>query len=318
MENKNANIFVSSVAKISERLKYYGDANLENISLLRLIYKYACYASSYAQLQTLDKMVARLQKEDSYICLEIQSSGVVSYSSPVGVVTIGETNARPTLSAASITVGEEVDIYTFTYADLFSGYSDDAGGTPSSFVVSQNPPSGGTLYYDGVEVVQGQLLYDATKLTYNRGADAAYSDYINFYANDDNAQLPLASSVSSVAITVEEKLIENTPPTIQDFSIVSNNRYITPLRSSNFNAYYSDPDGDNLGAIKVKKIPTSNKGKFMYYGSEVQEGTIITVEQMDVSGTPPFYHEGADQNEVNSDVLEVYVRSRTGDTSWVE
>ena len=107
MENKNANIFVSSVAKVSERLKYYGDTNLENISLLRLIYKYACYATSYAHLQTLDKMVSRLQREDNLICLEHQSSGIVSYSAPVGNVEVGGTNTRPTLSATSITVGEE-------------------------------------------------------------------------------------------------------------------------------------------------------------------------------------------------------------------
>ena len=201
MENKNANIFVSSVAKISERLKFYGDASLENISLLRLIYKYACYANSQTQLKALDKMVSRLQIEDSIICLEAQSSGVVSYTPPAGIVTIGETNARPTLGAASITVGEEVDEYTFTYADLFSGYSDDAGGTPSSFVISQLPlqSNGGKVYYDGIEVVAGQLLYDATKLTYTRGGDAAYSDYFNFYANDDNTQLPLSSSGSAVA-----------------------------------------------------------------------------------------------------------------------
>lgn len=317
MENKNANIFVSSVAKVSERLKYYGDTNLENISLLRLIYKYACYATSYAHLQTLDKMVSRLQREDNLICLEHQSSGIVSYSAPVGNVEVGGTNTRPTLSATSITVGEEVDIYTFAYSDLFSGYTDDGGGSPSSFVVSQLPSSG-NLLYDGVQIIAGELLYDITKVTYQRNGVDAYSSSFDYYAYDDDNQLPLASLEVTCSITVEAVLVENTPPTIQDFSIVSSNRYITPLRSSNFNAYYSDPDGDNLGAIKVKKIPTSNNGKFMFYGLEVQEGAIITVEQMDVAGTPPFYHEGADQNEVNSDILEVYVRSRTGDTSWVE
>ena len=315
MENKNANIFVSSVAKVSERLKYYGDANLQNISLLRLIYKYACYATSYAQLQTLDKMVSKLQREDSLICLEHQSSGVVSYSSPVGVITVGETNARPTLSATSITVGEEVDIYTFTYADLFSGYSDDGGGSPSSFVISQLPSSG-NLLYDGVQIVAGELLYDIAKVTYQRNGVDAYSSSFDYYAYDDNNQLPLASLEVTCSITVEAVLVENEPPTIEDVLLSSENRVITVFRSSSFSSY-SDIDGDNLGAIQIISIATTNTGRYMYLGAPVIVGQIITVEQMDVS-TEAFYHEGPDTNSASSDTIEIAVRAKTGDTSWVE
>lgn len=318
MENKNAHIFVSSVAKISDRLKFYGDASLENISLLRLIYKYACYATSYTQLQTLDKMVSRLQREDNLICLEHQSSGVVSYSAPTGSVDVGVggTNAKPTLGAASVTVGEALDVYTFTYNDLFSGYADDAGGTPSSFVVIQLPlqSSGGKLYYDGVEVVVNQLLYDATKLTYTRGGDTAYSDYFNFYANDDDAQLPLSSSASGMAITVEEKLIENSPPTIDDVFISTENEVETVFTLSNFSSY-SDPDGDNLGAIKILEVGATNTGVYKYFGSPVQVGQVITVAEISAG---VFTHSGPSITSATSDRIEVAVQAATGDQSWVE
>jgi hypothetical protein len=318
MKSKNANIFVSSVNKISKKLEFYGDANLENISLLRLIYKYLSYAPEYSYTRLMEKMIAKLQKEDGLICLERESTVHISYSSPIGVVSVGASNARPTLGAASITVGEEVDEYTFTYADLFSGYYDDAGGTPSSFVISQLPlqSNGGKVYYDGIEVVAGQLLYDATKLTYTRGGDAAYSDYFNFYANDDNTQLPLSSSGSAVGITVEEKLIENVPPTIDDVSFTSENRFTTVFTSASFSSY-NDVDGDNLGAIKILSISTTNRGDYMFQGAPVVVGQIITVEQMDVLGGS-FYHLGPDENALSSDTIEVAVRARTGDQSWVE
>lgn len=319
MKSKNANIFVSSVNKISKKLEFYGDANLENISLLRLIYKYLSYAPEYSYTRLMEKMIAKLQKEDGLICLERESTVHISYSSPIGVVSVGASNARPTLGAASITVGEEVDEYTFTYADLFSGYYDDAGGTPSSFVISQLPlqSNGGKVYYDGIEVVAGQLLYDATKLTYTRGGDAAYSDYFNFYANDDNTQLPLSSSGSAVGITVEEKLIENVPPTISDLLITSENRFITKFTSASFSSSYNDVDGDSLGAIKIVSIATSNRGRYMYYNRELVVGDIITVEEMDAVGSP-LYHEGPDENSLSSDTMEIAVRARTGDQSWIE
>lgn len=315
MENKNANIFVSSVAKISERLKFYGDASLENISLLRLIYKYACYATSQTQLKALDKMVSRLQREDSLICLEAQSSGVVSYTPPAGIITVGETNSRPTLVATAVTIGEELDNYTFTYADLFSGYSDDEGGTPSSFVISLLP-SQGSLLYEGSPVVSNQLLYDATKLTYQRSSDSAYLSNFHYIANDDNTQLPLSSNSVSCSITVEEKLVENVPPTIDDVSFTSENRFTTVFTSASFNSY-NDADGDNLGAIKILSISTTNRGEYLFQGSPVVVGQIITVEQLDAPGGS-FYHLGPDENTLSSDTIEVAVRARTGDQSWVE
>ena len=127
MENKNAKIFVSSIRNLSKKLKYYGDANIDKISLLKLIYKYACYSTTYEQLQRLDKMIANLQRTDDMICMEKQAHTTSSYIAPIGVVEIGAggLNVAPTLSDTAINVGEEADTFLFSYSSLFSGYSDE-------------------------------------------------------------------------------------------------------------------------------------------------------------------------------------------------
>ena len=319
MENKNARIYVASVAKISKRLTHYGDADISNISLLKLIYKYACYSSTYAQLQRLDKMVAKLQREDKYICLEKNSSGTTAYTSPVGSVSIGtDGNNAPTLTGTSITLGDEDTIHVFTYGELFSGYSDNGDGVIGSFVVS-TLPSNGTLSYDGELVVAGTLLYDATKLIYARSNENAYSTSFNYYAYNDDAQLPLASNAVACSITVDEIVAGNLPPTVGNTNVYANNRVVTVFSSATFTTEavdpYSDTEGDELGAIKILEISAINGGVYYYFGSPVIVGQEISKADLDAGA---FYHTAADSNAITTDSIDVAIRAATGDQSWVE
>ena len=70
MEEKEARIFVSAVNSLSKKLEYYGDADISNVSLLKLIYKYVKFSTEYSTLQRLDAMVAELQRTSPHICLE--------------------------------------------------------------------------------------------------------------------------------------------------------------------------------------------------------------------------------------------------------
>ena len=49
MRNKDSKIFVASVKNASKRLEFYGDIDLSNLYLLKLIYKYANYCTTYKQ-----------------------------------------------------------------------------------------------------------------------------------------------------------------------------------------------------------------------------------------------------------------------------
>ena len=234
MENKNARIYVSSVAKITKRLERYGDAAIDNISLLKLIYKYACYSSTYLQLQRLDKMVSELQRVDPFICLEKQAKTTTSYTAPAGSVPIDvEGNEAPSLTNSAITVDGEGDAYIFSYSDLFSGYSDDNGSVIGSFVIS-TLPANGTLLYDGGEITPGTLLYDITRLVYNRSVDESYGTSFTYYAYDNDSQLALSSNTVSCTVTVEELTVYNNLPTVGNRNIYAENRITTVLSLADF------------------------------------------------------------------------------------
>lgn len=317
MENKNAKIFVSSIKNLSKKLRFYGDANIDKLSLLKLIYKYACYSTTYEQLQRMDKMISNLQITDDMICMEQQVSTTSSYVSPIGVVTIGDGgNVAPTLSGSAITVGEEAETFVFSFLSLFSGYLDDSTGPPSSFVIN-TLPANGTLTYNGAAVVAGSLLYDSTKLVYTRNSDVAYSSSFTYSAYDDDIQVPLVSNIATCAITVEEVLVVNLPPTVGNTNIYEENRTTTTFSSADFTslaiAPYSDPEGDSLDAIKVLSISAVNGGNYYYYGAIVTIGQIITKAELDAGA---FYHTAADSNAITTDTIEVAVRD-TGSMIWV-
>jgi len=64
MKTKDARVFTESVKLASGRLENYGDARLSGIHLLKLIYKYASYSTTYNQLKRFDSMVSTLQLTD--------------------------------------------------------------------------------------------------------------------------------------------------------------------------------------------------------------------------------------------------------------
>lgn len=317
MESKNAKIYVSSVAKISKKLQYYGDINIENISLLKLIYKYACFSSTYSQLQRLDKMVAYLQRVDPDICMEMQSVSGIEYTGPIGVVAIGvEGNTAPVITASAVTLADPNSEYTFSYSDLFSGYSDDAGGVVSSVVFS-TLPSNGTLFNNGVAVVAGELISSVGVLTYVRNSDSAYNTSFNYYVYDNNAQLPLASNTVACSVTVEAITIFNAPPTVGDRAQYSGNRTTTVFNLSDFTsqaiAPYFDPEGNDLDAIRIDEVSDANTGVYYYLGSEVVIGQIITAAELNQGA---FYHEAPDNNATTTDSFNASVRDNVNMT-WV-
>ena len=318
MENKNARIFVASIANLSKQLEHYGTANTDKLSLLKLIYKYECYSSTYAQLQRLDKMVANLQRTDGLICLEKQAAGFAVYTSPTSVVPISEDgNNPPTLTDSSIDLTHSDQTHAFTYSDLFSGYSDDVGGTIGSFVIN-TLPANGILAYNGSNVVVETLLYDITKLVYTRNSDAEYLTSFTYSAYDNDTQLPLESNVVSCAVTIEAIVLENEPATVGDTNIYEDNRTVTVFTSADFTtnavAAYSDPEGDALNAIKILEISSINGGAYYYFGSLAVVGQVITKSELD-SGA--FYHTAADSSAITTDTILVAVRDE-GSMIWVE
>jgi hypothetical protein len=325
MKEKDGRIFVTSVSNASKKLEYYGDAKLEGITLLKLLYKYASYSTTYKQLQRIDSMVSTLQTTDDLICMEYQA--LPAYNIPLtgtGVVVIGAENPNqaPTLGDISITLLEGITAFGFADVVLYENYSDDAGGSPSNFVIKTLPANGG-LYYNGSIVTLNTLLPISAFLVFERypdaisGVDDAYVTTFTFSAFDDDTQLPLESNIATVTVNVDALGVTNEPATVGDRAQYSVNRATTVFTVEDFTANaiapYFDPEGNDLDAIRIDEISDANTGVYYFFENPVVAGQVITNAQL-AAGS--FYHVAADQNEISTDTFEASVRD-TGSMIWV-
>lgn len=319
MENKEARIFITSVGNVTARLENYGDANTDQVQLLKLIYKYACYSPTYACLQRLDSMVAELQRTSPFICLEKQAvSGYVDTEITIPEVVIGTNgNESPTITAGAVTLADPNDDYTFSYADMFSGWSDDSSGVAGNFVI-KTLPGQGTLKYNGSAVTVGVLYADPTLLVYSRDVDTGYSASFTYSAYDTDAQLPLESNTVAMDITVEAITTSNEPATVGDRAQYAGNRVTTVFSSADFTteaiAPYFDPEANELDAIRIDEVSTANVGVYYYLGVVVVEGQVITKAELDAGA---FYHVAPDANGISTDSFNASVRD-TGSMIWVQ
>ncbi len=318
MESKNASIYVTSVNNMSKQLEHYGTANMMNICLLKLLYKYSCYCSTYDQIQRMDSMVAELQRTDRNICLEFQAARGADYTNPVGVVDISAgANTAPTLSDSSFTLEDPNLTYTFSYSDLFSGYSDAEGGDATNFEIKTLPVAG-VLHYDGVAVEVGSWLSDPSLLTYTRIGTGGYATSFTYTAYDDDNQLQLESNVATCNGTIDSIVSTNEPATVGDRAQYSGNRTTTVFSSTDFTtetiAPYFDPENNELDAIRIDEISTANEGAYYYYDALVVEGQVITKAELDAGA---FYHVAADSNAVSTDSFNASARD-TGSMIWVQ
>lgn len=318
MESKDARIFITSVGNITRRLEHYGEANTDQVHLLKLIYKYACYSPTYSCLQRLDSMVAELQRTSPFICLEKQAvTGYVDTELIIPEVSIGTDNGAPVLTGGTIAVEDPNEFYTFSYSSLLSGFVDDSGDPASNFVI-KTLPAQGTLSYNGVSVILNTLYPDPALLVYTRDVNTGYSSSFTYSAYDNDSQLPLESNTVTMNITVEAITILNQPATVGDRAQYQGNRATTVFTVADFTtaaiAPYFDPEANELDAIRIDEVSTANTGVYYYLGVVVVEGQVITKAELDAGA---FYHAAPDANAITTDSFNASVRD-TGSMIWVQ
>lgn len=318
MQEKDSRIFTTSMKALSKKLEYYGDANFSRIALLKLIYKYVSYSTTYSMIQRLNTMVTQLQRVDPLICLEKQADKGYIDNAIIGVVDIvtDNTNLAPTLADSNVTVVDGVEVWTFTYNELFSGYSDTEGSPMSNFVI-KSLPANGTLKYNGIVVGINTLYSDASLLTYEKDSDSAYVTSFTYSAYDSDNQLPLESNTATCTLTVEAIVLTNEAPTVGDRAQYASNRATTIFRVADFTsetiAPYFDPESNDLDAIRIDELSDANTGVYYYFGNPVVEGQVITASEL---GIGAFYHVAADVNSVSTDSFNASVRDDVNMT-WV-
>jgi len=246
------------------------------------------------------------------------ASNTSEYIQPVGTVTVGvDNNQAPVLTDSAITVVDGAELYTFSYNDLFSGYSDPDGNAFSGFVIKTLPVNG-ELKYNGEAVVVGNFYTDPTLLVYSKDSDSAYVTGFTYTAFDNDPQLPLESNLAACEVTVEALATTNEPATIGDRAQYAGNRVTTVFTVADFTtetiAPYFDPENNDLDAIRIDEVSTANTGVYYYYANPVTAGQVITAAELN-SGA--FYHIAPDANGVSTDSFNASVRD-TGSMIWVD
>lgn len=315
MNIKNGRVYTASIMNLSNKLDRYGDANTENLSLLKLIYKYCDFCTTHEQLMRLDEMTNWLQINDSLICSEIMANRGSDY---VWIPPAVDNNALetepPIIVPSGTTIVTGNVLKTFSNDDIFAGYSDPTGTAYSAFSIKSLPATG-TLTYDGATVTLNSFLTDPTLLVYTRDGETAYSDSFGLTAWNSSAFAAVESATVTFNVTVELLGDGNQPATVGDRAQYSGNRATTVFSSADFTtqaiAPYFDPEGNELDAIRIDEVSTANTGTYFYLGSAVTEGQIITKIQLD-SGA--FYHVGQDANAISTDSFNASVRDNVNMT----
>ena len=318
MKEKDAKIFISSMSNVSKRLEHYGDANIMNVSMLKLIYKYAEYSTTQKGLKDLDSKVSFLQKTDPDICMEYASDkGYVKDSTFNVVSTEDFSNQAPTLAGISISVVDEG--YYITRDALLENY-DDPENTIASLLIIESVPANGNLFLNNVIVTAGQVI-DISKenivIAYVRNSNLTYTTSFNFSVFDSDSQVPLQSNISTVTLNSLEIIEPNLAPTVGDTNLYTNNRASRVFTVADFTTsaipQYTDPEADGLDAVRIDKISNTNTGEYLFYGTPIVLGQVITAEDLNDGA---FTYISPDSNSIKTDVIEVSVRD-TGSMIWV-
>jgi len=316
MNDHKAHIYTSSVMRVTKRLETYGSGDLNDVNLLKLCYKYACYSEDYETLQKLDKIVSDLQMKDNDVCMDISNGNFLPGQGDGGVIAPPQevTNTAPNVSDGSISLGKDDEAHVFSKQEFTSGFSDAQGHGPGDITI-KSLPSSGELLYDGDPAVPGQVLYIPSLLVYYRGQAQAYIESFNFTIFDDYVEGPLESNLAQMSCNVADST--NLPAEVGDNTIYTSNRVITTLTLEMFTSQlappYNDPENDLIDAIRIDEVSQANQGVYKLNGVDVVAGDIITREDLQ-SGL--FTHQAANTDAISSDTMSFSARDE-GSLIWV-
>lgn len=335
MTPNNATVFLCSMLNFDKRLKYYGDASLTEIMLLKLIYKYACYSPTYEILNKLDEIVSCLQTSSNLICVNKIETGnfYPDHVDPFGTGANSNaqaTNTPPTVldliinstnttsvnyNNAAIPAPILTEVHTFAKANFTNGFADADGDSPGNDIIISSLPATGELRYNNVPVVDGQVITNPSLLKYFKITNSLIAEAFTFRISDDNDNNPAYSNVATITLNIPA--VTNAAPTIGDSAMYVGNNVTTVLTvemfSSQLNPSYMDSEGDALDAIRIDEVSTANQGQFLYLGFPVVVGQVITAAELSAGN---FTHVGANVNTLSSDAINFAVRD-TGSLTWV-
>lgn len=162
--------------------------------------------------------------------------------------------------------------------------------------------------------IEGMSINSDIGLTYEYVNNEIDDEFIHFFIEDDNVN-PLKSNQGTLFFIND--FIKNHPPEIGNIRMVVDNGVTTILDLNVFrnmmNPSYSDPEGDDIDAIRIDYVDPSNTGDFLYNGISIYEGLIIPAQAL---ADNRFIHVGPTQEDINTDFFRFSIRD-VGSLIWV-
>lgn len=332
----NQQIHITSVVKALYSAKSTGKLNLKIVNQFMLYKYYIDYTQELIDNgsnqfitinKTLKKEISKLQyKYPNDIC----NYKVIIPNNPAGVIdnsddTGNTPNTAPTVSDNSVIISNSISFF-FDPEYFLLNFSDNENDSYKYLIIYPSGLTNGALYYNNIELVNPFIINlkdfgfnEIMPLEYRRtNLNIFPTETFNFKVSDDNVNF-LYSSIHTMGVSADT--IEggyNQPATIGDITLYRDNRETTiitlSMLTSQLTPPYNDPEGDLIDAIRIDEVSTANTGVFYFNGSPVQEGDIIFREDIN---NELFYHEGPDQDTINSDTINFSARDE-GSKIWVQ
>jgi hypothetical protein len=149
----------------------------------------------------------------------------------------------------------------------------------------------------------------ASKLTTSTGTVSGHTTGVGTGASDSDGSYPDPDEPTEPDTPVEPEPEENLPPTIDDIEITVDTGVTTVISLETIEGYagspYSDPENDQLDAIRIDSIYPYNTGVFFYNGVPVSVNLVITRQDLI---DEKLTHVGGDNKENKTDYISFSVR----------
>ncbi|HAA23443.1 MAG TPA: hypothetical protein DCP28_33470, partial [Cytophagales bacterium] len=235
----------------------------------------------------------------------IANNGVDSSAAFTITVDVTPQNDAPVITDFTVSTSEDV-AYDFVATDFTDNYSDADGDALLSIEITVLPDSG-TLKLSNVDVVVNQVIVgaDLGNLTYDPNPGYNGTDEFTWTANDGTEDSNTATGTINIGAT-------NDPPTVDDFSVSTDEDTPIDFTKDNFTDNFDDVDGDTLFSIRITVLPTD--GVLSIDGDVVQVDDVITPAQLDsLTYTPTDDFNGSDSFSFTGS--DGAVDSNTGEVS---
>ena len=312
----NKQILITSLNKEIEKSKIYGKLDLSILYFFNLVMYYIDYTEGVEVLNEYNKCLKDFAYRLKYCYPNIICNYKIIDSS---LQTIE--NTPPTISDKNIDLNGNF-IYQIKAQDFLTDYQDAQNHTYKKVILYPSSLTQGQLKFNN------NVINSPLEINLNNNFDLKYvflnsqsiknTEEVNTFLNFKVSDIFDAFSVTQSLNFTNSEFTVNSPATIGDISLSKDNRVETVFTMDLFTTFmsppYSDPENDQIDAIRIDSISSSNQGQFLINNIPIQVGDIITREEINAGD---FKHVGPDTDALTTDLITFSGRDE-GSLIWVQ